>query len=77
MVGEDEIKVDHRKIDMVTRRTRPIDVSQLHSFLGLNNYFYQFIQGYSILVTLLYHLTNVKSFRLINVKSLLKGLSMC
>ena len=32
-------------------------MTQLHSFLGLSNYFRSFIQGYSILVTSLTHLT--------------------
>ena len=58
---------------------KAIDVSQLHSFLGLSNHFHQFIQGYSTLVAPLSHFTskNMKSFRVINIKSLLKGLGMC
>ena len=62
MVGKDRIKVDPRKIDTVTRWPRPTNVSQLRSFLGLSNYFRQFIQGYSSLVVHLIHLTrkNVK-----------------
>ena len=48
VVGKDGIKVDHRKIDTLTRWARPNDVSQLRSFLGLSNYFHRFIQGYSI-----------------------------
>jgi hypothetical protein len=58
VVGKDGIKVDHRKIETVTTWVRPNDVSQLRSFLGLSNYFRQFIQGYSTLVAPLTHLTS-------------------
>ena len=57
VMGKDGIKVDPRKIDTVTRWTRSNDVSQLRLFLGLSNYFRQFIQGYSTLVVLLTRLT--------------------
>ena len=50
VVGKDGIKVEHRKIDTVTRWARPNDVSQLRLFFGLNNDFHQFIQGYSTLL---------------------------
>ena len=56
MVAKDRIKVDPRKIDMLTRWPRPNDISQLRSFLGLSNYFRWFIQGYSTLVAPLTHL---------------------
>ena len=57
VVGKDGIKVDPQKIETVTTWARPNDVSQLRSFLGLSNYFRRFIQGYSILVIPLTHLT--------------------
>ena len=58
VVGKDEIKFDPSwKIDIVTRWARHNDVSHLRSFLGLCNWFRRFIQGYSILVPLLTHLT--------------------
>jgi hypothetical protein len=57
VVGKDGIKVDPQKIETVTTWARPNDVSQLRSFLGLNNYFRRFIQGYSTLVAPLTHLT--------------------
>ena len=57
VMGNDGIKVDPQKIDTVIRWARPNDVSQLHSFLGLNNYIHRFIQGYSTLVASLTHLT--------------------
>ena len=50
VVGKDGIKVDRRKIEIVAKWARPKDVNQLHSFLGLCNYFCKFIQAYSTLV---------------------------
>ena len=57
VVGKDGIKVDPRKIETVAKWARPKDVSQLHSFLSLYNYFRRFIQDYSTLVAPLTHLT--------------------
>ena len=57
VVGKDGIKVDPRKIEIVAKWARPKDINQLRSFLGLCNYFCKFIQGYSILVAPLTHLT--------------------
>ena len=57
VVGKDGIKVDPRKIETVITWTRPNNVSQLRSFLGLSNYFRRSIQGYSALVAPLTHLS--------------------
>ena len=47
VVGKEGIKVDHRKIEIVTKWHRPLEIIQLWSFLGLCNYFHLFIHEYS------------------------------
>ena len=50
VVGKDGIRVDPKKVEAVTRWPVPQDVGQLCSFLGFNNYFRRFLQGYSSMV---------------------------
>ena len=60
VVGKDGIKVDPRKIETVAKWHRSLEIGQLRSFLGLCNYFYRFIHGYSTLVAPLTSLTRSK-----------------
>ena len=50
VVGKDGVEFDLAKIEIVIEWNMPRVVVQLHSFLGLCNYFKHFIQGYSTLV---------------------------
>jgi hypothetical protein len=47
IVGADGIKVDPAKIAAVQEWPQPTNVHQVRSFLGLANYFREFIQGYA------------------------------
>jgi hypothetical protein len=57
VLDKTESQVDPRKIEIVAKWTRPKDVSQLRSLLGLCNYFRRFSQSYLTLVAPLTHLT--------------------
>eukprot|EP00877_Chromochloris_zofingiensis_P003160 jgi/Chrzof1/12845/Cz07g09130.t1 len=50
IVGRNGLRVDPRKVASVADWPKPDTVPQLHSFLGLANYFRRFVQGYSNLV---------------------------
>lgn len=52
--------MDPRKIEIVAKWHRPLEVGQLRSFLGLCNYFRRFIHGYSTLVAPLTSMTRSK-----------------
>ena len=57
LVGQDGIKVDPAKIQMVRDWPRPENLLRLRQFLGLTNYFRRFVQGYAARVTPLVRLT--------------------
>ena len=57
LVGQDGIKVDPAKIQVVRDEPRPENLLQLRQFLGLTNYFRRFVQGYAARVTPLVRLT--------------------
>ena len=57
LVGQDGIKVDPAKIQVVREYPRPQNLQQLRQFLGLTNYFRRFVQGYAARVTPLVRLT--------------------
>ena len=39
--------VDPKKIKAVTERIRPINVSEIHIFLGLTGYYRHYVDGFS------------------------------
>ena len=57
LVGQDGIKVDPAKIQVVRDWPQPENLLQLRHFLGLTNYFRRFVQGYAARFTPLVRLT--------------------
>ena len=57
LVGQDGIKVDPAKIQVVRDWPRPENLQQLRQFLRLTNYFRRFVQGYAARVTPLVRLS--------------------
>jgi 8-oxo-dGTP pyrophosphatase MutT (NUDIX family) len=57
IVGRDGLRVDPKKVSVITEWSTPKDQRELRSFLGLANYFRRFIAGYSSLAQPLTDLT--------------------
>lgn len=57
IIGQEGIKVDPAKTQVVKDWPTPSSVKDIRSFLGLSNYFRKFVQGYSTLVEPLTALT--------------------
>ena len=57
VISADGIAVDPDKIDVIKNWPQPQNASDVRSFLGLGNYFKQFVQGYSKLISPLIELT--------------------
>lgn len=57
MVFKDGIMVDSNKVEAVTTWTRPTNVSEVHSFLGLVGYYRRFVEGFSGIMVPLTQLT--------------------
>ena len=57
VLSDKGLEVDPAKVAAVADWPNPENVSHVHSFLGLSNYFRSFIQGYSSLVCSLIDLT--------------------
>ena len=60
IVSREGLKVDPRKIEAITSWPQPKDVHELRCFLGLANYFRQFVQDYASRVAPLTVLLSVK-----------------
>jgi hypothetical protein len=58
LVGKEGVKADPDKVSNVLQRPQPLDVHELHSFLGLANYFMRFVKDCSGVAV---HLTNMLS----------------
>ena len=52
-IGEVQIRMDDRKVQVVVDWSAPTKVTELYSFLGLENYYRRFIKGYSKIVSML------------------------
>ena len=50
-IGEGQIRMDERKVQVVIDWPAPTKVTELRSFLGLANYYRRFIKGYSKIVS--------------------------
>ncbi|GJP51021.1 hypothetical protein CLOM_g10173, partial [Closterium sp. NIES-68] len=61
LVGNNGLKVDPKKVVAVQNWPVPQDVGQIRSFLGLANYFCQFLENYSTVVAPLTVLTRKSS----------------
>ncbi|XP_070039438.1 uncharacterized protein [Nicotiana tomentosiformis] len=57
VVSREEMKVDPRKISAVRNCPRPTTSTEIHSFLVLAGYYKKFVEGFSILASLLTKLT--------------------
>ena len=62
IVSADGLKVDPKKVAAVQHWPTPSDVHQVRAFLGLGNYFRNFIRGYSNLVRPLNELWKAAKF---------------
>ena len=62
VISKDGITVDPNKIEAMVNWDRPINVSEVRSFLGLAGYYKRFVEGFSHIAALLAQLTqkNVK-----------------
>ena len=58
VISENGISVDPAKIDAMVNFPKPSNKSELSSFLGLTNYYHQFVNGFAKLAAPLYHLTS-------------------
>lgn len=44
-IGQGQIRMDKHKVQVIMEWVPPMKVSELHSFLGLANYYRRFIEG--------------------------------
>lgn len=56
VISKDGIKVDPDKVEAITKISRPKDVSELRSFLGLVNFYAKFVRNLSSILAPLYDL---------------------
>ena len=57
IVGQDGVKVDNDKIDVIERWPRPTNIRAVRSFMGLAQYFRRFIANFSKTASPLTNLT--------------------
>ena len=57
VVSKDNIQVDPKKIEAITKWPRPTIVTEIRSFLGLTSYYRRFVKDFSKIVALLTRLT--------------------
>ena len=57
VISKDGISVDPKKVEAVVEWTRPNNVTEICSFLGLAGYYRRFVEGFSHLAIPLTHLT--------------------
>ena len=50
MISEEGIAVDPEKIKSIMEWIIPKDVADIRSFMGITNYYYRFIKGFSKIV---------------------------
>jgi hypothetical protein len=54
VISFEGILVDHRKVEAVSKWERPMNVTAIHSFLGLAGYYRRFIKWFfSITITMI------------------------
>ena len=58
MVSKDGVMVDPTKIEAVKNWVRPINVTEVRSFIGLAGYYHRFVKGFSSVASQLTNLTN-------------------
>jgi len=57
VVSIDGIKVDPKKVEVVQIWPRPSSATEIHSFLGLAEYYHRFVEGFSSIAALMTRLT--------------------
>lgn len=56
VVSKKRIKLDHLKIKAILEWSRPINVMDVNSFLGLARYYRRFVKGFSKITSMLTNL---------------------
>jgi hypothetical protein len=51
IVGQDDVRVDSKKIEAMQDWPRPITLKSLHIFLGLTSYYHKFFKNYGNIAT--------------------------
>lgn len=51
VISRDEIFVDSRKVEVMLKWERLINMKKIHSFLELTRYYIRFIKGFSMIAT--------------------------
>ena len=57
IVSQEGISVDPAKIDAILQHERPMNITEIRSFLGLARYYRRFVEGFSRIAALLTRLT--------------------
>ena len=60
VISKDGISIDPQKIETVVNWSRPVNMVEVHNFLGLAGYYRRFVKDLSKIVTLLTQLTRKK-----------------
>ena len=60
IISAKDVRTDPEKISAVEKWSRPEDLHQLRSFLGLCTYYRMFVKGFSTIARPLHKLTEVK-----------------
>ena len=51
VISEEGVRVDPQKIEAIVNSKPPTNVSKVHSFLGLTDYYRKFVEGFSKIET--------------------------
>jgi len=60
IIGEEGVKMDSTKVDAIISWLTPKHMKDIQAFLGLTNFYHQFIQDLSKVAVPLHNLTSLK-----------------